>query len=239
VILAAQRQAGDARAHRRRVTLDRFTPRARWVVPEAEAAARGLGDDFIGTQHLLLGLLADRGSIAAGALRAVDVTLARVRDELDRVRPPRNRQRPGSLPLTPRARRVLGSIRTSRHYGHRQVGPEHILLALVDEDDGVALRVLDQLGARAGRIIEAVERAANPPAAGVAQRMRRLARIEPGPDVQSLVSMAAAYSPGDGREATQIGLPRALPDDPVAAAWLRARGVDVDAMRALLERGAE
>lgn len=123
---------------------ERFTDQTRHVLVLAQEEARQLGHDFIGTEHLLLGLLQERGSIAAVALAGVgveiDATRNLVQEAIGRARATTEAT---SRPLTPRAKKALElSLREALQRGHSHIGPEHILLGLIRENDGVACQIL-------------------------------------------------------------------------------------------------
>jgi ATP-dependent Clp protease ATP-binding subunit ClpC len=129
---------------------ERFTDRARRVVVFAQDEARALNHDFIGTEHILLGLVQEGEGVGAKALESLGISLAAVRQRVeDAVPPGQNPPRPAAhIPFTPRAKRVLElSLSESKVLGHRYIGTEHILLGLLREGDGVAAQVLVALGA--------------------------------------------------------------------------------------------
>lgn len=125
---------------------ERFTQQARRVVVFATEEAHGLRHSCIGTEHLLLGLLREEEGLAARALQALDITVDRTRAEVVRLVPPGDvaaRDSAGQVPLTRRAKKVLErSLRETLNLGHHHIGTEHILLALVRDNDGVAVRIL-------------------------------------------------------------------------------------------------
>lgn len=127
---------------------ERFTDRARRVVVLAQEEARMLRHNYIGTEHLLLGLIHEGQGIAAQVLAGMDVDLQAARSEVERV-VGRGRTPPAShIPFTPRAKRVLEhSLRQAQKFGHNYIGSEHLLLGLLEEDRGVGLQILQELGA--------------------------------------------------------------------------------------------
>jgi hypothetical protein len=147
---------GRSRSGRRKGTLfQRFSPGARQVVVGSQEEARSLRHGYIGTEHLLLGLLRQDSGVAAQALQAAGVSREAARQEvLDIIG--RGHQVPhGHVPLTPRAKKVLAlSLREARDLGHLYIGTEHLLLGLLREGDGVACQVLSRLGADADTIRE-------------------------------------------------------------------------------------
>jgi ATP-dependent Clp protease ATP-binding subunit ClpC len=128
---------------------ERFTDRARRVVVWAQEEARTLNHDFIGTEHILLGLVGEGQGVAAKALESLGISLETVRQRVERAVPPGQHSRPsGHIPFTPRAKKVLElSLSEAKLLGHRYVGTEHILLGLLREGEGVAAQVLAALGA--------------------------------------------------------------------------------------------
>jgi ATP-dependent Clp protease ATP-binding subunit ClpC len=133
---------------------ERFTERARQVVVLAQDEARLLRHNYIGTEHLLLGLLREKEGLAARGLESLDITLEEVRAQVERVIG-RGDELPatGQIPFTPRAKKVLElSLREARALDHNYIGTEHILLGIVRENDGVAARILLEFDADAEKI---------------------------------------------------------------------------------------
>ncbi len=126
---------------------ERFTQRARQVVVFAQDEARELRHNYIGTEHLLLGLLREADGPAARVLDAFDVTVEEVRAQVARIVGHGDEVTTGQIPFTPRAKRVLElSLRESLSIGHNYIGTEHLLLGLAHENDGVAMRILLDFG---------------------------------------------------------------------------------------------
>ena len=148
---------------------ERFTDRARRVVVQAQEEARELNHSYIGTEHLLLGILRDGDGAAAGALASLGVGLDAARERVAEITG-RGRQAPsGHIPFTPRAKKVLElSLRESLQLGNESIGPGHILLGLITEGHGVAVEVLRILGAEPervrARVIEVLPEASDEPA---------------------------------------------------------------------------
>jgi ATP-dependent Clp protease ATP-binding subunit ClpC len=136
---------------------ERFTDRARRVVVLAQQEARRLDHNYIGTEHILLGLIHEGEGVAAKALDSLGISLQAVRQQVEEIIG-RGEQAPsGHIPFTPRAKKVLElSLRESQQLGHDYIGTEHILLGLVREGDGVAAQVLDKLGADLNRVRQQV-----------------------------------------------------------------------------------
>jgi ATP-dependent Clp protease ATP-binding subunit ClpA len=127
---------------------ERFTDQARRVVVHAQEEARLLKHDYIGTEHILLGLIREDGDVAAGVLEALDIGLDAVREQVEAIIGPGKKEPRGHIPFTPRAKKVLEiSLRESISLGNDYIGTEHILLGLMREGDGVACQVLTALGA--------------------------------------------------------------------------------------------
>jgi ATP-dependent Clp protease ATP-binding subunit ClpC len=136
---------------------ERFTDRARRVVVLAQEEARMLDHGYIGTEHLLLGLVHEGEGVAAKALEAMGISLEAVREQVETIIGRGEHPESGHIPFTPRAKRVLElSLRESSQLGHSYIGTEHILLGLVREGDGVAAQVLVKLGADLNRVRQQV-----------------------------------------------------------------------------------
>jgi ATP-dependent Clp protease ATP-binding subunit ClpC len=132
---------------------ERFTDRARRVVVLAQEEARMLNHNYIGTEHLLLGLIHEGEGVAAKALESLGVSLEAVRAQVEEIIGQGQEAPSGHIPFTPRAKKVLElSLRESRQLGHDYIGTEHILLGLLREGEGVAAQVLVRLGADLDRV---------------------------------------------------------------------------------------
>ena len=137
---------------------ERFTDRARRVLVLAQEEARLLNHSFIGTEHILLGLIDEGEGVAARALRSLGISLAAVREKVEETIGPAGSAPTGSPPFTPRAKKVLElSLREALQLGgHNYIGTEHMLLGLVREGEGVAAQVLVSLGADLSRVRQQV-----------------------------------------------------------------------------------
>ncbi len=136
---------------------ERFTDRARRVLVLAQEEARLLNHNFIGTEHILLGLIHEGEGVAAKALESLGVSLEAVREKVEETIGPAGSSTAGSPPFTPRAKKVLElSLREALQLGHNYIGTEHMLLGLVREGEGVAARVLVSLGADLPRVRQQV-----------------------------------------------------------------------------------
>jgi ATP-dependent Clp protease ATP-binding subunit ClpA len=132
---------------------ERFTDRARRVVVLAQEEARMLNHNYIGTEHLLLGVISDDEGVAAQVLRSLDMSLDAVRTEVRQIIGEGTAPPAGHVPFTPRAKKVLElSLREALELGHTYIGTEHILLGLVREGEGVAAQVLEKMGGDTARI---------------------------------------------------------------------------------------
>src|SRR6202140_5554572 len=127
---------------------ERFTDRARRVLVLAQEEARLLNHNFIGTEHILLGLIHEGEGVAAKALESLGISLEAVREKVEETIGPAGSSTTGSPPFTPRAKKGLElSLREGLQLGHNYIGTEHMLLGLVRENEGVAATVLKDLGA--------------------------------------------------------------------------------------------
>jgi ATP-dependent Clp protease ATP-binding subunit ClpC len=139
---------------------ERFTERARQVVVLAQDEARLLKHDYIGTEHLLLGLIREEDGIAARVLDSFDLSIEEVRAQVARIIGQGDQVSTAQFPFTPRSKLVLDlSLRQAISLGHNHIGTEHLLLALLHEGGGVAVRILDDLGAPPDDVWVAVFRA--------------------------------------------------------------------------------
>ena len=132
---------------------ERFTERARQVVVLAQEEARTLKHNYIGTEHILLGLLREEEGLAARVLESLDITTERVRSQVVRIVGSGEEVTSGQIPFTPRAKKVLElALREALSLGHNYIGTEHILLGLVRENEGVAARILLDFDADSDKI---------------------------------------------------------------------------------------
>jgi len=136
---------------------ERFTDRARRVVVLAQEEARLLNHNYIGTEHILLGLIHEGEGVAAKALESLGISLEKVRQQVEEIIGAGQSPPSGHIPFTPRAKKVLElSLREALQLGHNYIGTEHILLGLIREGEGVAAQVLVKLGADLGRVRQQV-----------------------------------------------------------------------------------
>jgi ATP-dependent Clp protease ATP-binding subunit ClpA len=136
---------------------ERFTDRARRVVVLAQEEARMLNHNYIGTEHILLGLIHEGEGVAAKALQSLGISLGAVRQQVEEIIGQGQQAPSGHISFTPRAKEVLElSLREALQLGHHYIGTEHILLGLIREGEGVAAQVLVRLGADLNRVRQQV-----------------------------------------------------------------------------------
>jgi ATP-dependent Clp protease ATP-binding subunit ClpA len=132
---------------------ERFTERARQVVVLAQDEARAFKHNYIGTEHLLLGVLREEEGVGARVLESLDITLEEVRAQVARIVGQGDEVTSGMIPFTPRAKKVLElALREAVKLSHNHIGTEHILLGIVRENEGVASRILLDFGADADKV---------------------------------------------------------------------------------------
>ena len=138
---------------------ERFTDRARRVVVLAQEEAKMLNHNYIGTEHILLGLIHEGEGVAAKALESLGISLDAVREQVQDIIGQGQQQPTGHIPFTPRAKKVLElSLREAVHRGDHVIGAEHVLLGLLREGDGIAARILGSRGVDAGVVRAALQR---------------------------------------------------------------------------------
>jgi ATP-dependent Clp protease ATP-binding subunit ClpC len=169
---------------------ERFTERARQVVVLAQEEARTLKHNYIGTEHILLGLLREEEGLAARVLESLDITVERVRAQVVRIVGSGEEVTSGQIPFTPRAKKVLElALREALSLGHNYIGTEHILLGLVRENEGVAARILLDFDADSEKI------------------RNEVIRMLSGPGSRQRGSGASAGSPaaqGEGKKSSKL-----------------------------------
>jgi ATP-dependent Clp protease ATP-binding subunit ClpC len=157
---------------------ERFTERARQVVVLAQDEARALKHNYIGTEHLLLGLLREEEGLAARVLESLDITVEEVRAQVARIVGQGDEVTTGQIPFTPRAKKVLElALREALSLGHNYIGTEHILLGLVRENEGVAARILLDFDADAEKIRNEIIRMLSGPGRRRQTEMERVMQI--------------------------------------------------------------
>jgi prophage maintenance system killer protein len=148
---------GRRRPGRKKGMFQRFTPRARQVVVLSQDEARSLNHNYVGTEHILLGLLREHDGLAARALNVLGISRDAVRQQVLSIIGEGEQPPSGHIPFTPRAKKVLElALREAVNLGHLYIGSEHILLGLIREGEGLACQVLTQLGASLPRVREQV-----------------------------------------------------------------------------------
>ena len=231
---------------------ERFTEGARQVVVLAQEEARGLAHNYIGTEHLLLGLLREEEGIAARVLASLDLTVEPVRDQVVSIAGSGQGAISNQIPFTPRAKRVLElALREAFSLSHNYIGTEHLLLGLVRETDGIAARILldfdaDSEKVRNGvlRVVSGEEYTPRQPAEASAsgERWPAPSAVAPAPTPASFAQVLARALE---QAATQAGdrpldagdLVVALLEQPdrLISSALTEAGVDVGVLRAAIE----
>jgi ATP-dependent Clp protease ATP-binding subunit ClpA len=143
---------------------ERFTDRARKVMLLANREAQRFNHEYIGTEHILLGLVQDAGGVAGNVLKNLDISLHSIRVEVERiVHPGPGGMTTGRMPQTPRAEKVIEyAIDEARNLGHHYIGTEHVLLGLLAEEEGIAAQVLMNMGLRRDMVREEIVRLVGP-----------------------------------------------------------------------------
>jgi ATP-dependent Clp protease ATP-binding subunit ClpA len=168
---------------------ERFTGPARRVVVLAQEEARMFDHNYIGTEHILLGLIREHDGIAAKALESLGISLDAVRHQVSEIIGQGKQAPSGHVPFTPRAKKVLElSLREAQQLGHHYIATEHILLGLIREGDGVAAQVLVKLGADLNEV------------------RQRVIKLLHGYPVEETMSARSAVSELDTRQAVQTRL---------------------------------
>ena len=159
---------------------ERFTDRARKVMQLANQESQSFNHEYIGTEHVLLGLVKEGSGVAAHALKRLDVDLQKIRLEVEKiVQSGPDRVTMGKLPQTPRAKKVIEySLEASQSFNHNYVGTEHLLLGLLREQEGVAAQVLMNLGLKLDDVREEVLDILNPDRKPPAPQNPHLARMK-------------------------------------------------------------
>ena len=174
---------------------ERFTERARQVVVLAQEEARTLKHNYIGTEHILLGLLREEEGLAARVLESLDITVERVRAQVVRIVGSGEEVTSGQIPFTPRAKKVLElALREALSLGHNYIGTEHILLGLVRENEGVAARILLDFDADSEKIRNEVIRMLSGPGG----------RRSGGSSGQGAAGAAGAGATGEGKKSSKL-----------------------------------
>jgi ATP-dependent Clp protease ATP-binding subunit ClpA len=216
------------------------------VVVLAQDEARTLRHNYIGTEHILLGLLREEEGYAAVVLASLDITVERVRTQIKRIVGSGEEVTSGQIPFTPRAKKVLElALREALSLGDNYIDTEHILLGLARENDGVAVRVLLDFDADAERIRNEVIRVLSGPKAVRRVQVRTSHTAAETVDRSWFGGLARVLGQLEREVGLELGRPPDSGDlllalvcapDTRAAAALRASGVDLDALRRAVER---
>ncbi len=208
---------------------ERFTDRARRVVVLAQEEARSLNHNYIGTEHILLGLLNEGEGIAAKALESLGIGLDSVRDEVVKIIGQGQQAPSGHIPFTPRAKKVLElSLREALQLGHNYIGTEHLLLGLIREGEGVAAQVLQQLGAELQKVRQSVIQALSDPG-GSEERPVSGGSVPTGTGREASSTSGSTVLDQFGRNLTQMAREHKL--DPVIG-----RGNEIERVMQVLSR---
>jgi ATP-dependent Clp protease ATP-binding subunit ClpA len=237
---------------------ERFTEAGRQVVVVAQEEARGLGHQHIGTEHLLVALLRVSDGAAAEVLGSLGVTVERVREQIVKIVRRGEGVTTGQIPFTPRAKKVLElSLREAQTLGHEQIRPEHVLLGLLSETEGVAYRILLESDAFPETIRSGVTSALPGPDPEAARFRKARAhsgqvfasstgfgapagvsfRVAPAPDAQRLLMAAAAHALDEGRTEFAVNdVLLALTKWDETARLLGDLGLDAEALREAIDK---
>jgi ATP-dependent Clp protease ATP-binding subunit ClpC len=226
---------------------ERFTERARQVVVLAQEEARTLKHNYIGTEHILLGLLREEEGLAARVLESLDITVERVRARVVRIVGSGEEVASGQIPFTPEAKKTLEmALRESQSLGCNYIGTEHLLLGMARENEGVGTRILLDFDVDSERIRNEVVRMLSGPGPQRSETRPPMARafdasvrVGPAAGVRRLLMKAAARSLDDGRTAVELrDLLLALTRDEHCAPLLSEFGINEETMREAIDRGA-
>ena len=222
---------------------ERFTERARQVVVLAQEEARALRHNYIGTEHILLGLLREEEGIAARVLESLDITVERVRVQVVRIVASSPEPTSGQIPFTPRAKKVLElGLREALNLGHNYIGTEHILLGLVRENEGVAARILLDFDVDEEMIRNEVIRRFSGPGGRAQTRSTAISSVIDQAwldGLDAVLNRLAAEIRDELKRAPDSGdllLGLAYAPDTLAAQALRELGVNVDELPGVIER---
>jgi ATP-dependent Clp protease ATP-binding subunit ClpC len=216
---------------------ERFTDRARRVVVLAQEEARMLNHNYIGTEHILLGLIHEGEGVAATALESLGISREAVRSQVEEIIGHGQAAPTGHIPFTPRAKKVLElSLREALQLGHNYIGTEHILLGLIREGEGVAAQVLIKLGADLegvrGRVVALLREDIESPAG----RQQYVGGFTEG--ARAVLGLASESARGLGHqdiEPADILLALIAGDDAQVNNLLASWGVDLDDVRRRIE----
>jgi ATP-dependent Clp protease ATP-binding subunit ClpC len=177
---------------------ERFTDPARRVVVFAQEEARLLNHNYIGTEHVLLGLIREGNGVGAKALEALGISLESVRRQVEEIVGQGQEAPAGHIPFTPRGKKVLElSLREAMRLGHEHIGTEHLLLGLIRENEGVAAQVLVTLGAGLDRVRQTVLQLLSGYTGGAAVPTRGTSEEAPTRGELAEFGLASKVEPGD------------------------------------------
>jgi ATP-dependent Clp protease ATP-binding subunit ClpC len=209
---------------------ERFTDRARRVVVLAQEEARLLNHNYIGTEHILLGLIHEGEGVAAKALESLGISLEAVRSQVEEIIGQGGSSPSGHIPFTPRAKKVLElSLREALQLGHNYIGTEHILLGLIREGEGVAAQVLVKLGADLSRVRQQVIQLLSGYSGPAGQSEKAGATAGPGSASSESSTQGSLVLDQFGRNLTQLAREKKL--DPVIG-----RGRETERVMQVLSR---
>jgi ATP-dependent Clp protease ATP-binding subunit ClpA len=209
------------------VLFERFTDRSRRVVVLAQEEARLLNHNYIGTEHILLGLIREGEGVAAQALESMGIALEAVRHELTELIGQGGGEPTGHIPFTPRAKKVLElALREALQLGHNYIGTEHILLGLIREGEGVAAQVLVKLGADLATVRQQVIQSLS----GYTGSSIRIGSLST-PAVERAQAFARGVAHGGPVRSHDLLLGLLGDENSLAARVLASLGVSLDAVR--------
>ena len=226
---------------------ERFTERARQVVVLAQEEARALKHEYIGTEHILLGLLREEEGVAGRVLESLGVTIERVRGEVVRILGIGEGESAGRIPFTQRAKTVLElALREALSLGHNYIGTEHVLLGLISVDEGLGVRILEDFDADPVKVRNEVMRMLSPPgdravSQGISTRAQTRHRVDAGwlGELWPVLDQVGTEIRGELGRAPDAGdllLVLACARGTVPARALDELGVDLDALSDTLQR---
>jgi ATP-dependent Clp protease ATP-binding subunit ClpC len=227
---------------------ERFTDRARRVVVLAQEEARMLNHNYIGTEHLLLGLISEGDGVAARVLKIMGVSLEAVRSQIEDIIGQGSTAPAGHIPFTPRAKKVLElALREALQLGHDYIGTEHLLLGLIREGEGVAAQVLQKLGANMeGVRAQVIQTLTGYQTSGVTEVLEGVPEVRHhlgkyvfSEEGWAILETAKHASEELGRSeigSTDFLLALITTEDPAVGELLETWGVDREAVRARIEQ---
>jgi hypothetical protein len=225
---------------------ERFTEEARMIVVWAQEESRSLSHNYIGTEHILLALLRDETTPAGRVLASLGVEPEQAREHVERIVGTGEEPPPAQIPFTPRAKKVLElALREALTYGHNWIGPEHILLGVARENEGVAARVLLDFGVDADAVRNrTIEMIGNPPPRPPPPSAPRLTHLGPGATIwleglAPVLDILARDFNSDLRREPDLGdllLVLACDSEGLAGKALKELGIDLDTLWGTIER---